>query len=81
MSVSLSNAIPLSLMKKRIIKETKNLVLKRAKDYENDKIKRSRDKHLNHLSEEEKIKRENMEERDTEICPKNIKKITAKRKN
>ena len=81
MSVSLSNAIPLSLMKKRIIKETKNLVLKRAKDYyENDKIKRSRDKHLN-LSEEEKNKRENIEERDTEICPKNIKKITAKLKN
>ena len=81
MSVSLSNAIPLSLMKKRIIKETKNLVLKRAKDYyENDKIKRSRDKHLN-LSEEEKNKRENIEERDTEICPENTKKITAKLKN
>ena len=53
-SVTPLNAIPSSLMKKRIIKETKNLILKRAKDYyENDKIKRSRDKYRN-LSEEEK---------------------------
>ena len=53
-SVTPLNAIPLSLMKKRIIKETKNWILKRAKDYyENDKIKRSRDKYRN-LSEEEK---------------------------
>ena len=47
------------------------MILKRAKDYyENDKDRlreQARDKYRN-LSEEEKIKRENMEKTDTAIC-------------
>ena len=49
----------------------KDMILKRAKDYyENDKERlreKARDKYRD-LSEEEKMKRENMEERDTVIC-------------
>ena len=51
-------------------RRNKVVVLKRAIDqYENDKEKlreKGRDKHRD-LSEEEKLKRENMEERDTVI--------------
>ena len=47
------------------------MILKRAKDYyENDKERlreKARDKYRD-LSEEEKMKRENMEERDIVIC-------------
>ena len=69
----------------------KDVISKRAKDYyESDKErlrKKARDKYRD-LSEEEKIKRENMEERDTAICLKkrkknykNIKKITVRLKH
>ena len=49
----------------------RDVILNRAKDYyENDKERlreQARDKYRN-LSEEEKIKRENMEKTDTAIC-------------
>ena len=49
----------------------KNVILNRAKDYyENDKERlreQARDKYRN-LSEEEKIKRKNMEKTDIRIC-------------
>ena len=51
----------------------RDVILNRAKEYyENDKErlrKQARDKYRN-LSEEEKIKRENMENTDTTICQK-----------
>ena len=68
------NGIPLSatLMKKLIFKKKKKLeIVNRAEDYyKNDKEilkEQARDKYKN-LSEEKKIKRENMEENDTIIC-------------
>ena len=67
------NAIPLSatLMKKLIFKKKKLEIVNRAEDYyKNDKEilkEQARDKYKN-LSEEKKIKRENMEENDTIIC-------------
>ena len=70
----LVNGIPLSatLMKKLIFKKKKKLeIVNRAEDYyKNDKEilkEQARDKYKN-LSEEKKIKRENMEENDTIIC-------------
>ena len=47
------------------------------------KMIRLRDQEINIETylKKKKIKRENMEESDTEICTKNIKKITAKLKN
>ena len=63
------NAIPLSatLMKKLIIKKNRDVILNTAKSYyENDKERlreQARDKYRN-LSEEKKMKRENMEETD-----------------
>ena len=67
------NGIPLSatLMKKLIFKKKKLEIVNRAEDYyKNDKEilkEQARDKYKN-LSEEKKIKRENMEENDTIIC-------------
>ena len=58
-------------MKKLVIKKNRDVIQYKGKDYyENDKEKlrqQARDKHRN-LSEEEKIKRENMKETDTLIC-------------
>ena len=55
----------------------RDVILNRAKDYyENDKKRlreQARDKYRN-LSEEEKIKKENIEKIDTTICPKKRKK-------
>ena len=52
-------------------KKTRDVILNRAKDYyENDKERlrgQARDKYRN-LSEEEKIKKENMEKIDISIC-------------
>ena len=67
------NAIPFSatLMKKLIIKKNRDAILNKSKDYYKNDKKRLReqagDKYGN-LSEEQKIKRENMEEKDTIIC-------------
>ena len=51
--------------------KTRDMILNRARDYyENDKERlreQARDKYRN-LSEEEKIKRENMEKTDATIC-------------
>ena len=50
----------------------RDVMLNRTKDYENDKERlreQARDKYRN-LSEEEKIKRENMGKTDTIICRK-----------
>ena len=58
-------------MKKLIIKKNRDAILNKSKDYyKNDKKRlreQARDKYGN-LSEEQKIKRENMEEKDTIIC-------------
>ena len=58
-------------MKKLIFKKKKLEIVNRAEDYyKNDKEilkEQARDKYKN-LSEEKKIKRENMEENDTIIC-------------
>ena len=55
----------------------RDVILNRAKDYyENDKERlreQTRDKYRN-LSEEKKIKKENMEKTDISICLKKIKK-------
>ena len=57
--------------------KNRDVILNRTKDYyENDKERlrgQARDKYRN-LSEEEKIKKENMEEIDITICLKKIKK-------
>ena len=54
----------------------RDVILNRAKDYENDKERlreQARDKYRN-LSEEKKIKKENMEKIDISICLKKRKK-------
>ena len=61
----------IKMSEKPYYQKHRHVILNRAKDYyENDKEKlreQSRDKYRN-LSEEEKIKRENMAKTDTEIC-------------